>query len=69
MFTLKPPKEIATKNFTEHTYFEVVTVKDGTATCKRESSRNELLARGWTEVGAVPKADSKPASKKKGKKK
>ena len=70
MFKLNPPKGLTTKNFHHHTYYEVVVVKNGVATCKMEFTRKQLLKSGWTEIAdSAKEVVAQPRVKAKRKKK
>ena len=68
-YKLKTPAAIKTLNFNLPTYYEIIKVRDGIASCEKKSTRDELIRQGYKEVGAEVKTDTKPEVKSESKSK
>jgi len=64
-YRLTPPKTVKAKNYIVYTYYEVVTVCDGVAVCRMETTKRHLMRRGWKLIGGANEPPAKQAAKKK----
>lgn len=66
-YRLTPPKTVKARNYIVYTYYEVVTVCEGVAICKMETTKRHLMRRGWKLIGgeSEPEAVKHSVKKKK----